>query len=140
MAKKKTNTPAKSTPKKTNKGVAKNKTSKRIAPNENDKVIAMLSHLLGLLLTAGWLGPLVIFLIKNDEPGIARENARHSLNFQLSMMLYYLASAALTVVFIGIPILIILAIFALVAPIIGSIKAYEGEVFEYPLEIKFISK
>ena len=125
--------------KETKKKSQKPKRSAARKPNDDDKMLAMLSHLLGLLISWGWLGPLIIFLVKKDEPGIVRENARHSLNFQISMLIYFAVSGLLVFAFIGIPILIVLAIFALVMPIVGSIKAYEGKVFEYPLEIRFIS-
>ncbi|MFP4117977.1 MAG: DUF4870 domain-containing protein [Candidatus Woesearchaeota archaeon] len=108
--------------------------------SDEDRMIAMLSHLLGLLISWGWLGPLIIFLVKKDEPGIVRDNARHSLNFQLSMLIYFIVSGMLVFVFVGFPLIIVLGIFALVTPIIGSVRAYEGKVYEYPLEIKFINR
>jgi len=36
------------------------------------------------------------------------------------------------------PVLWCLGIFALVVEIIGSVKSYGGEVYKYPLEIRFI--
>lgn len=108
------------------------------AQQDNDKILAMLSHLLGLFV--GIFGSLVIYLVKKDEKGnVARENAKHALNFQISLIIYFTISAVLAIVFIGFLTAFALGILALVTQVIGSIRAYDGKVYEYPLEIKFIN-
>jgi len=105
-------------------------------PNSEQRTIAMLSHLLGLF--AYFIGPLIIYLIYKDKKDFVYENAKHSLNFQLSLIIYYIISAVLVLVFIGILLLWVLGIFALVVIILASVKSYQGEVYRYPLEIEFI--
>ena len=119
--------------------VAKQKSNTK-KPNDNEKLLAMFAHLLGLLITWGWLGSLIIYLVKKDEPGFAKENARHALNFQISLLIYGIISGILIVVVIGFLLLGVLGIIAIVLPIVAAVKAHEGRVYEYPLEIKFIKK
>lgn len=104
--------------------------------NSNDNVLAMLAHLLGLV--SYFVGPLIIYLIQKDKKDFVYENAKHALNFQISLILYYFISSMLVLLLIGLVLLWALSIFALVVIIIASVKAYQGEVYKYPLEIEFI--
>lgn len=122
-------------------------------PNSDDRVMAMLPHLLSIF--TGFIGPLIIYLIIKDDKKKNKyviDNAKHSLNFQISLVIYSVAliillmvSVILSVLLIGIPftilftlLLFVLGIFALVFEIIASVKAYQGEIYKYPLEIPFI--
>lgn len=127
--------PAKQSKKSTTKKTTLKRTTKKSSNDEY--VLAMLAHLLGLF--TGFIGPLVIFLIKKEEPkSLVYENARHALNFQLSLIIYCVLSGFLVMVIVGIPLLFALSIFALIVQIVASMRAYEGEVYKYPLELKFI--
>ena len=111
--------------------------------SSEDQTMGMLPHLLGLVGQfmggfMGFIGPLVIFLIKKDKKGFAYENAKHALNFQLSLLIYYVVSLILMIVLIGFVMFGALWIFAVVVGIVGSVKAYEGNIYKYPLEIPFI--
>ena len=106
-----------------------------MAKSQEVKTIGMLAHLLGIF--TGFVGPLIIFLVWNKKDS-AKENARHALNFQISMVIYYIIAFILIFVLVGIILIIFLGIFALVVMIIGSVRAFNGEVYRYPLEIPFI--
>ena len=54
------------------------------------------------------------------------------------MTIYFIISAILTVILIGIVLLIALAIFDIVVLIIATIKANGGEKYRYPLTIRLI--
>ncbi|MEK6886043.1 MAG: DUF4870 domain-containing protein [Nanoarchaeota archaeon] len=104
--------------------------------NSDQNVLGMLAHLLGLF--TGFIGPLVLYIITKDKKGIANENAKHALNFQISLIIYCIISFILIFILIGIFLLWAISIFALVVEIIGAVRAYGGEVYKYPLEIGFI--
>ena len=113
--------------------------------NDEQKTMAMLSHLLGIF--TGFIGALVVFIIYNEKgkSPFVRDNAKNALNFQISMLLYYFSCIvlmlALIIVLVGflfIPVMWALWVFALVVEIIGSVRAYNGEVYKYPLAIPFI--
>ena len=112
-------------------------------PSHDEKNWAMACHLSAL---AGYLtffgffvGPLIVWLVKKDEYPLVDDQGKESLNFQLSLLLYYVVSALLVIVVIGIPLLIALAVFQLVEIIIASVRAKNGELYRYPLTIRFVS-
>lgn len=103
----------------------------------DDNLMCMLPHILGLF--TSWIGPLVMFLVlKKDGSDKALANAKHALNFQLSMMIYYLVAGILIIVLIGFLLLWALSVFALIVGILAIIKSYNGEIYKYPLEIEFL--
>ena len=109
----------------------------------NARTFAMLCHLssfAGLFVPLGniW-GPLVFWLIKKDEMPEVDMHGKESLNFQISMSIYIFVSVILVLLLIGIPMLIGLTIFWIVAVIIASVRANNGELYRYPLSIRFLT-
>ena len=105
-------------------------------PEQDEKNIAMLSHILTFF--AGFIAPLVIYLIKKDESDFVRAHAIESLNFQLSITFYILASIPLVFLFVGIFIMMAIGLLALVVVIVATVKASEGKTYRYPLTIRLI--
>jgi uncharacterized protein len=116
------------------------------------------AHLAGLgaaLLTAavfGFLGPLLVWLLKRDQHPFVEHHAKEALNFQLSVLVYLAGAAVLAIpaiivgvltLGVGLVALAILAAAAVVAwfalPIVAAVKASNGEGFRYPLTIRFVS-
>jgi uncharacterized Tic20 family protein len=110
--------------------------------SRDDKTFGMLSHLLalaGCLIPLGnILGPLVIWLIKKDQSAFVNDQGKESINFQISITIYGIISAILIIVVIGILTSIALGIFWLVLIIVASVKANEGQLYRYPLTIRFL--
>lgn len=109
----------------------------------NARTFAMLCHLsafAGLFVPLGniW-GPLVFWLIKKDELPEVDMHGKESLNFQISMSIYVFVSVILVLLLIGIPMLIGLTIFWIVAVIIASVRANNGELYRYPMSIRFLT-
>jgi uncharacterized protein len=104
-------------------------------------VLCHASALLGLFFHffGHLLGPLIVWLIKRDLSPVIDANGKESLNFQLSMLIYDIVAGILCIVLIGIPILIALWILNTVLVIIASVKTSNGELYRYPLTIRFIS-
>jgi uncharacterized Tic20 family protein len=104
-------------------------------------VLCHASALLGLFFHffGHLLGPLIVWLIKRDVSPVIDANGKESLNFQLSMLIYDIVAGILCIVLIGIPILIALWILNTVLVIIASVKTSNGELYRYPLTIRFIS-
>jgi uncharacterized Tic20 family protein len=103
----------------------------------------MLCHLIAfagfiLPVIGNIVGPLVIWLIKKDEFEFVDDQGKESLNFQISMTIYFIISGILTIIIIGALLLIALSIFDIVMIIIATIKANGGEKYRYPLTIRFI--
>lgn len=86
----------------------------------------------------GLVAPVVIWQMKKTElPGLD-VHGKIVMNWIISLLLYGVVSCLLIVVLVGIPLLIALGLVALIFPIIGGIKANNGEVWDYPLSIAFL--
>ncbi|MFV1999821.1 MAG: DUF4870 domain-containing protein [Acidimicrobiia bacterium] len=99
---------------------------------------AVASHLLPWV-GVGVLGPLIVWLIKRDEDVFVEWHARESLNFQISLLIYFAVSVILMFVVIGFFLFFAAVIFGLVVNIIAAIKAANGDWYRYPLIIRFVS-
>ncbi len=97
---------------------------------------AMFAHLSAILL--GFIGPLVIWLVKKDESEYISEHAKEALNFQISVFIYIIGCMFAMIILIGFLLLPAVGIFALVVEIIAGIRASEGQMYRYPLCIRFI--
>ena len=103
--------------------------------SKDERTCGMLCHLLALVL--GFLGPLIIWLIKKDEYPFVDEQGKEALNFELTMLIGMFACVLLCFVLIGIPLLFALSIFTIVMNIIGAVKTNDGIHFRYPFRIEF---
>ncbi len=104
---------------------------------------ATFCHLAGLLsLTgipfAGLIGPLVLWLAKRDDDPFIDDQGRESVNFQISMGIYMILAGLLCVILIGIPILMGLVLAELILIILACVRSNEGELYRYPLTIRFL--
>ncbi len=106
-------------------------------PTSDEKTMAMLSHILTLV--AGFIAPLVIYLIKRDESPYVRKHAAESLNFQISVAIYAVVSIPLIFIIVGVFTLIAIGILAFVLAIVATVKANEGQFFKYPLTIRLVN-
>lgn len=104
--------------------------------SSEDKTMAILSHV--LCIVAGFLAPLIIYLIKKDDSPYVAAHAKESLNFQLTMLIAFIISFILMFVIIGFLLMVLLSIANLVLVIIATIKASEGKFYKYPFSIKFV--
>lgn len=102
----------------------------------DEKTMGMLCHLLGLL--TGFIGPLVLWLIKKDESKFVEDQGKEALNFQILMFIGMFASGILMLVCIGY--LTFLAVFVvdIIFTIQGTLKAKEGVAYRYPLNFRII--
>lgn len=107
-------------------------------PTSDERLLAVLSHVLTIISGIGILAPLVIYLLKKDESGFVADNAKESLNFQLSILILYIVSFILIVVLIGILMLSVLWILNTILVIVAAIKASENKVYRYPFNLRLI--
>jgi uncharacterized Tic20 family protein len=84
------------------------------------------------------IAPIVIWQMKKHESDFVVEQAKESLNFQITLMIYSLISLLLCIIIIGFFLIFALVIFGLIMIIIGGIKANEGEDFRYPMTLRLL--
>ena len=98
----------------------------------------MLMHLslfVGLFtLFVGIIIPIVLWLINKENNVEVDRHGKNILNLIISYAIY---GVALTITIIGIPLLLVLLVILIVVVIKASVKASNGEYWEYPLTIKF---
>jgi uncharacterized Tic20 family protein len=110
-------------------------------PPDQERLWAMLSHLLSFVaayIALGFLAPLTILLVFGPRSAYVREHAVESLNFNLTWLLYGIVAAFLAILLIGIPILIAPGIAYVILVIIASIRANNGQLYRYPLTVRFV--
>jgi uncharacterized Tic20 family protein len=105
-------------------------------PTKDDRTMAMLCHLLAIVL--GFIGPLIIWLIKKEDSPFVDDQGKEALNFQLTILIAVAVSFALMFVCIGFILLPAVGILDLVFCIIAGLKANNGEAYRYPMNIRFI--
>jgi uncharacterized Tic20 family protein len=133
---------------------------------------AMASHLSALVAIAGMpfghvLGPLVVYLIKGHESEFVGEHARASLNYQITVSIFFIVAVivALGIMFgilipmsalpsdststtagvslvvfwlaFGLGVLFVL-LASLIFIVMGTVAASEGRPYTYPLAIRFL--
>lgn len=86
---------------------------------------------------SGMIVPLVIWQLKKNDSVVIDRHGRIVANWILTKLILLIVFAALCLVVIGIPLLIALAIVNIVFPIIGAVKAANGEAWAYPCSMTF---
>ena len=114
--------------------------------NSTERDARMWAMLLHLSLFAGYLvpfagliAPIVIWQVQKDSMPEIDAHGKVVANWIISHIIYFAISILLVFVVIGIPLVIVLSVLMIVFPIVGCIKASNGEVWSYPMSIKFFS-
>ncbi len=112
-------------------------------PNQDVRSWAMLAHLTalsGYLIPFGHLiGPIIIWSFKRETDSFIDIQGKEAINFQISITIYAVILGVLSIVLIGLILLPVLFVIHLVFIVIASVKANQGEVYRYPLTIRFVS-
>jgi uncharacterized Tic20 family protein len=109
-----------------------------IAPE--DRTLAALTHLSGLsgyvIPLGGIMVPIIIWAVKSESKVIS-SIAKQAIVLNVVVFILIVCSAILWVTLILIPLVILfwvlLALAAVALPIIGAIKAWDGNYFKYPV-------
>jgi len=86
----------------------------------------------------GLLAPILLWQIYKERYPSLDRHAYVVLNWILSATLYLIVGGLLSFVLIGIPIVIAVSLACIVYPIVGGIKANNGELWSYPFSIRFL--
>jgi hypothetical protein len=107
----------------------------------DDKSMGMLCYILGAV--SGWLGPLILWLVKKDTSPFLNDQGKEVLNWELTILpVYFISFFMFCIPFVG-PIFAMLLIMAcgvtnLVFCIMGAVKVNEGVPYRMPFSIKYI--
>lgn len=103
---------------------------------QDAKNMAMLCHLLAIF--TGFLGPLILWLIKKDDHQYIDAQGKEALNFQITVMLASLVCIPLCAVCIGFVLLPVIGIADLVLCIMACVAASNGQDYRYPCSIRLV--
>lgn len=107
------------------------------------------THLVGLLSLAdqavlGLIGTLIMWLIKRNESNFLDDHGREAMNFQISLLIYWVLFGVLCIVTLGIAAVLtpLMLLFSVVLRLVGCIRgamaANRGEFYRYPMCIRLI--
>lgn len=96
------------------------------------------------------VGPLIVWLVRRDDP-VVEPHARAALNFQLSLVIYFVVGGVLAfvtaVTIIGLPFAALIIIFLLVLlllellfALLATLAASRGELYSYPMSLALIKR
>ncbi len=91
-----------------------------------------------------FLFPLIMWLIRRSDHVFIDETGKEVVNFQISLLIYYLIGMAFAFLTFGlgallvVPLFVVLMILTLVFAVIGAVKASEGQIYRYPLNLRLI--
>jgi uncharacterized protein len=107
----------------------------------NARQWAMLLHfslLAGFVLPIlGLVAPIIIWQLKKSDLPEIDAHGKIVVNWILSALIYGVVCIFLVFMVIGIPMLWLLGALCVIFPIVGGIKANNGELWKYPLSIQF---
>ena len=107
-------------------------------------ILAHLSAPIAALISAGmlnFLGPLLIWALYKDKSQRVRHASAGAFNFNLTLWIFYAVLVLLSVLtlliglIITIPLGILVWVVSMVIHVVAAIKASNGEVYTYPMQI-----
>lgn len=108
-----------------------------IVPSNDEKNIATVTHLGGTLFS--FLPALIVWILKKDDSAYLADQAKEALNFQITVLLAYIAAGVLSWILIGLLFFPIIWIVNIVFCIIAAIATSKGETYRYPLCLRLIN-
>ena len=103
----------------------------------NDKNIAVLTHLGGIFF--GFIPGLLVWLLKKDDSPFVGEQAREALNFQITVMMAYMAAWLLAFLLVGLALLPMIYVGNIVLCILAAVAVSRGEDYRYPFALRLIN-
>lgn len=100
-----------------------------------EKTFLLLMHLAQF---TGLLLPIIMWATNREKNQQVDEHGKEILNWIISLFIYCVAGGILSIIGVGFLILIAAGILAFVFPIIGAVKASNGEFWKYPLTLRLV--
>jgi uncharacterized Tic20 family protein len=106
------------------------------APSKDDCNLAMVGHLLGIF--TGFVGALILWLVKRDDSAFLADNLREALNFEISLciatvVVEFISHGALGKLLGG-----VLFITNLVFCVMAAREASDGKRYRYPYSLRLV--
>ena len=86
----------------------------------------------------GLVLPIVLWQTQKDKVPALDVHGKMVVNWMISETIYMFVSIVLMFVLVGFLTILVVALMGIIFPIVGAVKANNGELWNYPLTIKFI--
>ena len=114
-------------------------------PTHDDRNLALIAHLSGLagVLGAGmigFLGPLIIYLMKKDTSPYVEAQAKEALNFQITLLLISIPCFFLVAISCGtlFPLIVVPMALQVIFGIIAALAVRDGSHYRYPFNFRLL--
>ena len=106
-----------------------------LSPSD-EKLWATLIHVGGIVLS--FLPAVIGYIVLKDRGPFIRAHSATALNFQITLMIAYTVGTITSWIGIGLLILLAAWVLSIVFSIMAAVAANSGQVYQYPLAIKFV--
>lgn len=114
-------------------------------PSHDDRNLALIAHLSGLagIVGAGllgFLGPLIIYLMKKDTSPYVEAQAKEALNFQITLFLISVACFLLVAISCGalFPLIFVPMTLQVIFAIVAALAVRDGSHYRYPFNFRLL--
>ncbi|MCG8648278.1 MAG: DUF4870 domain-containing protein [Pirellulales bacterium] len=114
-------------------------------PTHDERNLAVIAHLsgcAGIILggLVGFIGPLVIYLMKKDSSPYVEAQAKEALNFQITLLLIMVVCIILTVASCGFlfPIAFVPTVLQVYFGIVAGLAVKDGDHYRYPFNLRLM--
>lgn len=105
-------------------------------PTKDESNMSMLMFILAIF--TGFLGPLILWLVKKNESKFIDAQGKEILNYTITMIMVLLINIPLWFIIIGILIHFAVLIASLVFFIMGAVKASKGQFYRFPVALRLL--
>jgi uncharacterized Tic20 family protein len=106
-----------------------------LSPSDQ-RLWATLIHVGGILF--GILPSLIGYLATKDRGDFIREHTRAALNFQITLLLAYVACVLLSFIIVGLFLLFAVEVVAIIFGVLAAVAANSGQPYKFPVSIEFV--
>ena len=109
---------------------------------QDERQMGMFLHLSQLanviFFPIGIVAPILLWQTQKEKMPALDAHGKMVVNWMISSTIYAVVSIVLCLVLVGFLMLLALALMGIIFPIVGGVKANNGELWQYPLAIKFL--
>ena len=109
---------------------------------QDERQMGMFLHLSQLanviFFPIGIIAPILLCQTQKEKMPALDAHGKMVVNWMISSTIYAVVSIVLCLVLVGFLMLLALALMGIIFPIVGGVKANKGELWQYPLVIKFL--
>lgn len=114
-------------------------------PTHEERNLAIIAHLSGCagvlgMGLVGFIGPLVIYLLKKESSPYIEVQAKEALNFQITIFLIQVACGAVAAISCGVlfPIVFVPMLLQVVFSVIAALAVRDGTNYRYPFNFRLL--